>query len=116
MRFGEIILKYPESERKEVVETIHGVEIKDPYRWLENYEDPKVIEWLEKQNQFTKEKIEKIPNYKKAFEKIKDYLSLGTISVPKEKKEFIFFQKATIESQPVLYVQKGKKGEPKARP
>jgi len=107
-------LKHPETDRIEVVETIHGMEIKDPYRWLENYEDQKVIDWLDKQNQFTKEQIEKIPNYKEVFEKIKDYLSLGTISVPKEKKGLIFFQKATIESQPILYVQKGKKGEPKA--
>ena len=106
-------MNYPETEQKEVVEIIHGKEIKDPYRWLENYEDQKVIDWLEKQNQFTKEKIEKIPNYQKVFEKIKDYLSLGTISVPKEKKGLIFFQKATTESQPILYVQKGKTGEPK---
>jgi len=106
-------LKYPVTERKEVVDTLHGVEIKDPYRWLENYEDQKVIDWLDKQNQFTKERIEKIPNYQKVFEKIKDYLSLGTISVPKEKKGLIFFQKATIESQPILFVQKGKTGEPK---
>ncbi len=106
-------MKYPETEQKEVVEIIHGKEIKDPYRWLENYEDQKVIDWLDKQNQFTKEKIEKIPNYKKVFEKIKDYLSLGTISVPKEKKGLIFFQKATTESQPILYVQKRKTGEPK---
>jgi len=51
MRIGEKVLKYPETEQKEVVDIIHGKEIKDPYRWLENYEDPKVIEWLEKQNQ-----------------------------------------------------------------
>ncbi len=106
-------MKYPVTERKEVVDTLHGVEIKDPYRWLENYEDQKVIDWLDKQNQFTKERIERIPNYQKVFEKIKDYLSLGTISVPKEKKGLIFFQKATIESQPILFVQKGKTGEPK---
>jgi len=113
MRLGESILKYPDTERKEVIETIHGVKIKDPYRWLENYEDPKVIDWLSKQNKFTKEFIENIPNYKKSFDKIKDYLSLGSLSVPKEKKDYIFYQKATIESQPILYVQKGKTGEPK---
>jgi len=106
-------LKYPITERKEVVDTLHGVEIKDPYRWLESYEDQKVIDWLDKQNQFTKEKLEKIPNYQKALEKIKDYLSLGTISVPQEKKGYIFYQKATTENQPILYVQKGKTGEPK---
>lgn len=106
-------MKYPITERKEVVDTLHGVEIKDPYRWLESYEDQKVIDWLDKQNQFTKEKLEKIPNYQKALEKIKDYLSLGTISVPQEKKGYIFYQKATTENQPILYVQKGKTGEPK---
>jgi hypothetical protein len=29
-------MRYPHSERGLVVETLHGVEVADPYRWLEN--------------------------------------------------------------------------------
>lgn len=28
--------KYPETRREELVENLHGVDVPDPYRWLEN--------------------------------------------------------------------------------
>jgi protease II len=28
--------KYPETRREDLVENLHGVDVPDPYRWLEN--------------------------------------------------------------------------------
>jgi prolyl oligopeptidase len=41
----------PETERREVVEELHGEEISDPYRWLEDDTD-EVREWVERQNDY----------------------------------------------------------------
>jgi prolyl oligopeptidase len=35
-----------------VVETIHGVEVRDPYRWLEDRELKETEEWINRQNQY----------------------------------------------------------------
>src|SRR5215510_5384774 len=44
----------PETALLEVVETVHGVEVKDPYRWLENGGDPAVQTWVAEQNTHTR--------------------------------------------------------------
>ncbi|MFC7080239.1 prolyl oligopeptidase family serine peptidase [Halorussus caseinilyticus] len=41
----------PETERREVVEEMHGEEIRDPYRWLED-DTEEVREWVERQNEY----------------------------------------------------------------
>ncbi|MFO7915709.1 MAG: orotidine 5'-phosphate decarboxylase / HUMPS family protein, partial [Candidatus Krumholzibacteriales bacterium] len=37
----------PETERRVVVDTLHGIEIEDPYRWLEDQESEQTRDWLE---------------------------------------------------------------------
>jgi prolyl oligopeptidase len=41
----------PETERREVVEELHGEELPDPYRWLEADTD-EVRSWVERQNEY----------------------------------------------------------------
>jgi prolyl oligopeptidase len=41
----------PETERREVVEEVHGEEIRDPYRWLED-DAEEVRSWVERQNEY----------------------------------------------------------------
>jgi len=36
----------PDTRREPVVETLHGVEIADPYRWLEDQDAPPTREWI----------------------------------------------------------------------
>ena len=45
---------YPPSKMEPVVDKLHGVEVADPYRWLEDGKSAEVKEWTEKQNAFTK--------------------------------------------------------------
>ncbi|UPW00234.1 prolyl oligopeptidase family serine peptidase [Halorussus gelatinilyticus] len=41
----------PETDRREVVEEVHGEEIRDPYRWLEE-DTEEVRAWVERQNDY----------------------------------------------------------------
>jgi prolyl oligopeptidase len=40
----------PPTRQDNVREVIHGVEIIDPYRWLEDQESPETRAWIESQN------------------------------------------------------------------
>ena len=40
----------PQTERKPVTDTYHGVKVTDDYRWLENFGDPAVMAWANAQN------------------------------------------------------------------
>ncbi len=42
----------PSTPALPVIDTLHGVLLTDNYRWLENKEDPKVIEWTQRQHDY----------------------------------------------------------------
>ncbi|MBC8201559.1 MAG: S9 family peptidase [Planctomycetes bacterium] len=65
--------QYPEATRGSIVETLHGVEVADPYRWLEQdvRENDDVRQWVTAQNEVTRAYLDNIP----ALPKIKDKLT-----------------------------------------
>jgi prolyl oligopeptidase len=62
------------TPRDNVVDTYHGVRIPDPYRWLENPDDPRVKTWATSQNQQTRHYLDGLPQrapiYKQLFTQI----------------------------------------------
>ena len=46
-------INYPESKKIDFVETIHGYEIRDDYRWLEDFTSDESKAWVDEQNRFT---------------------------------------------------------------
>ncbi|MCK4311686.1 MAG: S9 family peptidase, partial [Candidatus Cloacimonetes bacterium] len=57
-------MKYPKTEKRTIIETLHGKEIKDDYQWLEDDDSEEVKEWDEQQNKFTREYLDKLPQRK----------------------------------------------------
>ncbi len=43
----------PATRKVDVVDNIFTITVPDPYRWLENEDDPEVLDWVAKQNAFT---------------------------------------------------------------
>jgi len=84
-------LKYPESKKIDFTENLHGYEISDSYRWLEDFTSDESIDWIERQNSFTKQFIKK-NKYKKGLE---NYLNKiwesESISIPYKVKEKTFY-------------------------
>ena len=84
-------LKYPESKKIDFTENLHGYEISDSYRWLEDFTSDESIDWIERQNNFTKQFIKK-NKYKKGLE---NYLNKiwesESISIPYKVKEKTFY-------------------------
>lgn len=56
-------LDYPETKKIDVVDVYHGVEVPDPYRWLEAdvRESEEVAAWVEAQNEVTFGVLRQIP-------------------------------------------------------
>jgi prolyl oligopeptidase len=51
----------PPTEVKPVTDTYHGVAVADPYRWLENADDPAVKAWSDAQNARTRSYLDGLP-------------------------------------------------------
>lgn len=53
--------QYPATDRDDVVETVHGQPIADPYRWLENPDSPRTRHWVAEQNAVTEAYLATLP-------------------------------------------------------
>jgi prolyl oligopeptidase len=51
----------PSTPRRPVVDTYHGVDVEDAYRWLENGADPEVSAWIAAQNDHTRKFLDAWP-------------------------------------------------------
>lgn len=52
----------PLTRSENVQDTLHGVVVADPYRWLENWQDPAVQKWSDQQNQYARYYLDRLPN------------------------------------------------------
>ena len=82
---------YPESKKIEFVESIHGYEIRDDYRWLEDFTSEESKAWVEKQNNYTQGFIGK-NKYKKSISKyLNKTWETESISIPYKVKDKTFY-------------------------
>jgi prolyl oligopeptidase len=51
---------YPETPRRPVTDTYHGVSVIENYRWLEDTQSPAVQSWIAQQNALTRAAIDKL--------------------------------------------------------
>src|SRR5678815_2420448 len=52
---------YPATKKVEHVDKYHGVDVADPYRWLEDENSADTAAWVEAENRVTFSYLEKIP-------------------------------------------------------
>ncbi|MCU1494641.1 MAG: Prolyl oligopeptidase [Acidimicrobiaceae bacterium] len=98
---------YPVARRGDVVDDYHGELVADPYRWLEDPDDPEAIAWTAAENRLTESFLSKVP----AREPIRDRLTAlwdyPKFGVSFERGgRFFQFRNSGLQDQPVLYVMK----------
>lgn len=107
---------YPATSRQDLVETHFGVEVADPYRWLENdvREDSQVRDWVTAQNVVTDAYLGTLPGrdaFKARITQLYDYERFG---IPEKKGGRYFYTRNDgLQNQSVLYVREALNGEPR---
>ena len=102
----------PSTRIEEVVDTVHGVRIADPYRWLEAGDSPDVAAWVEAQNLHTRAQLDARPGRAGLRERLTNLLSIGTVGPPEVRgsRNFHTRREGKGQNQPILYVREGLDG------
>ena len=95
---------YPESKKINFVENIHGYEISDSYRWLEDFTSDESINWVKRQNNFTKKYIGKNKFKRGIGEYLEKIWENESISTPYkvEDKTFYYFNDGTFQQSKLM--------------
>jgi prolyl oligopeptidase len=105
--------KYPVTDTVAHVDTYHGVQIADPYRWLEDDNSDRTKAWVAAQNAVTFGYLKTIP-FRDALRARLDVLQdYPKYTAPSRRGTRYFFTKnAGLQEQSVLYTQLGLQGTP----
>jgi prolyl oligopeptidase len=106
--------KYPPSLRSDQVDAIHGVEVSDPYRWLEEIDSDQAQEWIAAQNEVTFGFLEQIPARESINRRISELWDYEKYSVPFVRGGRYFFTRNDgLQNQSVLYWLEAIDAEPR---
>jgi prolyl oligopeptidase len=107
-------LVYPETRRGDVVETLFGERVTDPYRWLENdvRKDSDVADWVRRQSAFTQAHLDKLPGRDVLAGRIRKLVDYERFGVPeKAGGRYFYMHNSGLQNQSVLYVRDSLEGE-----
>ena len=91
---------------------MHGVEIADPYRWLEDQQSPETRAWIDAQNKYTRAFLDTWPGRAALKRRLTELIKVETIDVPGERNGRYFFKRrAADQDQGVLYMRVGAEGK-----
>ena len=104
---------YPESPKSDVVDSYHGVRVADPYRWLEDPDNPETRAWVAAQNALTRSVLDG-PMRDGLVDRLTALYNYPRTGVPfKRGSRYFFTHNTGLQDQPVLYVQDGLNGTPR---
>ena len=100
------------TKRDKISDTLHGVQVEDPYRWLEDVQAPEVQAWMDKQDAATRQFLEKMPKRDFLSERLKELYYVDEIGTPRKRGAgyFIWKRPANVEKG-ILYHKTSLTGE-----
>ncbi|WP_437296395.1 prolyl oligopeptidase family serine peptidase [Sorangium sp. So ce426] len=102
---------YPPTRVAPVTNALHGVEITDPYRWLEDGDAPEVKEWMKAQDAFTRAELARLPERDAIASRLKQLFYIDAVSAPRHRRgRYFLSRRHATKEKSVVYWKEGKGG------
>ena len=105
-------LTYPPARRDALVEKLHGTDVADPYRWMEDIDSPETRAWVEAQAKLASGHLEAIPKRGEFLKRLRDLQDYDKLGLPQSVSGRLFSsRKKGLQNQGVVYWREGRTGE-----
>ena len=95
----------------EVTEILHGVRVRDRYRWLEDQDSPRTREWLDSQHEYARSYLDSIPGRDRIRQRIRQLVDVETYdSIQKAGRRYFFRKRKPGQEQFCIYLREGAEG------
>ena len=100
----DISITYPKTRMGDVVDTYFGVEVPDPYRWLEDDLSNETADWVKAQNEVTAGYLMQIPYRAELKERLENVWDYEKETAPFREGDFTYFYRNNgLQDQYVAY-------------
>jgi prolyl oligopeptidase len=101
----------PPTKADPVTETINGIAVTDPYRWLEDAKSPATRAWIATQMQYTEDYLSQVKIRPQVVKRLTELMRVESYSIPVERDNKYFFKKRLPEeNQGSIYLREDLKG------
>ncbi len=102
----------PEARAMRVIDDYHGLQVADPYRWLEDSAAAETQRFVEEQNAYTRNVLENIPGRDKLRLRVEQLLTIGRVASPRMGGNTYFYERRDgRQNQAVVYVRQVRDGK-----
>ncbi|MFL6286935.1 MAG: prolyl oligopeptidase family serine peptidase [Actinomycetes bacterium] len=95
---------YPTAERLDLVEDLHGHRVADPYRWLEDADDPRTKTWSDAEDALFEQVRATWPGQERVRKRVSDLVGAGLVTVPVWRGERQFVIRRSAEQEHAVLV------------
>lgn len=93
------------------VDMFHGLQVEDPYYWLEDQRSTRTRTWIDLQTQYARSYLDSIPNRRNIVERVKEFLGSTAYDSVNLVGDACFFRKrAPFQEQPRICMHKWRTG------
>ena len=86
--------------------TFFGTTVPDPYRWLEDADDPEVLAWTDEQHDFALHILRGLPGRATFERRLQEVWDYPKYEIPRKHGDRLFYMRNDgLQEQPILYVK-----------
>jgi prolyl oligopeptidase len=110
-RTGLAGLTYPATRADDTADVLHGVTVKDPFRWLEDVKSPEVQTWMRAEDDLARAELRKLPERDAIASRLKELYYTDAVSAPRHRGERYFYtRRHANKEKSIVYWKHGKEG------
>ena len=99
-----ISIDYPKTKKVDTITNYFGVDVKDPYRWLEDDRSPETENWVKEQNKVTFGYLNQIPFREALNKRLTSLWNYEKVGSPFKEGDYTYFYKNDgLQNQYVIY-------------
>ncbi len=102
----------PKAKVDNVVDTLHGHKIPDPYRWLEDASSAETQQYVREELAYTRSVLDPLSGREQINRRLSELAEIGSITAPQIGGNYYFYTRRDgAQNQPVLLVREGLHGK-----
>lgn len=103
---------YPAARIEPISESIFGLTIQDPYRWLEDEKAPEVQAWMSAEDKLARQALSQLPGRDAIAARLREVLYVETVTPPVHRGNRLFYTRRRADQEKaVIYYREGEKGK-----
>src|SRR5262249_18331056 len=102
----------PSTRADNVTETLHGVKITDPYRWLEDQKSPETRAWIDTQAKFARSYLDALPGRTEIRAQLAGLMKVDVLGAPISRHgKYFFSRRLASEARSSICMRDGLNGK-----